>query len=103
MICNTRIPLLAAIVAVVSTAGAAPYPGREPRPFQSEKQVIEAIHSHLTKASPANRSSLRYFTLTNLFNNYKQVTNDEMKLYRAALSKLINSLSLQPGIVVPQA
>jgi hypothetical protein len=79
------------------------FPGREVRPFQSEQQLVAAIHAHLSKAKVSDRPFLRYFTLTNLFNNHKYVTNDEMRLYRAALSKLINSLSFQPTIVVPQA
>jgi serine/threonine-protein kinase len=81
----------------------APFPGREARPFQSEQQVVQAIHAHLSRAKVSDRPFLRYFTLTNLFNNHKNVTNDEMRLYRAALSKLINSLTFQPIIVVPEA
>lgn len=82
--------------------GGAPFPGREARPFQSERQVVEAIHAFLTRAKVSDRPFLRFFTLTNLFNDHQHVTNDEMRLYRAALSKLINSLSFQPTIVVPQ-
>ena len=81
----------------------APFPGRAVRPFQGEQQMIATIHAHLTKARVSDRPFLRYFTLTNLFNNHKQVTDDEMRLYRAALSKLVNSLSFQPSIVVPAA
>jgi serine/threonine-protein kinase len=83
--------------------GGSPFPGREARPFQSERQIVESIHAHLSKSRATDRPFLRYFTLTNLFNDYQNVTNDEMRLYRAALSKLINSLSFRPSIVVPQA
>ncbi len=58
----------------------APFPGREARPFQSERQVVAAIHAHLSKAKVSDRPFLRYFTLTNLFNNHKNVTDDEMRL-----------------------
>ncbi len=84
-------------------AAGAPFPVRDIRAFQSEQAMMAAIHAHLTKSRTADRPFLRYFTLANLFNNHTQVTNDEMRLYRAALSKLINSLSFQPTLVIPEA
>lgn len=81
----------------------APMPGRAPRPFRSERDVLAAIHDHLNQADATDRPFLRYFTLTNLFNNHQAVSDDEMRLYRAALSKLVNSLSWQNTIVLPAA
>ena len=81
----------------------APMPGRPARPFRSEREVLSAIQAHLNKATPNNRPFLRYFTLTNLYNNHQTVTDFDLRLYRAALSKLINSLSWESSIVVPEA
>jgi serine/threonine-protein kinase len=81
----------------------APLPGRQPRPFRSERDVLAAIGEHLNRADTSTRPFLRYFTLTNLYNNHQQVSDDEMRLYRAALSKLVNSLSWQNAIVLPTA
>jgi serine/threonine-protein kinase len=81
----------------------APMPGRPPRPFRSERDVLVAIQGHLNAANPASRPFLRFFTFTNLFNNHQFVSDFEMRLYRAALSKLVNSLSWQNSIVLPVA
>lgn len=81
----------------------APFPGRPPRAFKSEKDLLTAIRAHLRASAAADRKFQRYFTLTHLYNNHKHVGADELRLTRAALAKLVNSLSWKQSIVVPRA
>jgi Planctomycete cytochrome C len=83
-------------------AGAA-FPGRPARPFRSEKDLLLSMRDHLRKTAPADRPFQRYFSLTHLYNNHQQVSADELRLYRAALAKLVNSLSWKPILVIPTA
>jgi serine/threonine-protein kinase len=83
--------------------GGAPFPGRPSRPFKTERDILTAIRNHLRATDSADRKFQRYFTLTHLYNNNQSVTADELRLYRAALAKLANSLSWKPTIVVPRA
>ncbi len=81
----------------------APFPGRPTRPFRSEKDILTAIRDHLRKTAAADRRFQRYFSLTHLSNNHYHVSADELRLYRAALAKVVNSLSWKQAIVVPKA
>jgi serine/threonine-protein kinase len=81
----------------------APFPGRPARPFKSEKDILSSVRDHLRKISPADRPYQRYFSLTHLYNNHHEVMAEDLNLYRAGLSKLVNSLSWKPRIVVPKA
>jgi serine/threonine-protein kinase len=83
-------------------AGAPPFPTDAARPFVSLQEVLTAIRDHLRKAPKENRPFLRYFTLTHLANN-PTVLERDLAVYRAALSKAVNSLSYKPRIVVPEA
>lgn len=74
---------------------------REQRPFKPYSSVIRDIHTDLTNASRDDRPYYRYFSLTHLSNNYGQVTDLNLRLYRAAFSKAINSLSYESDIYVP--
>jgi serine/threonine-protein kinase len=80
----------------------APIGGPEKRAFKSEKSVLTDIVTHLLNTSSNDLKFQRYFVLTNLYNN-KNVTEADFRLYRAALSKLINSLSWKEAIVIPKA
>jgi serine/threonine-protein kinase len=81
----------------------APFPAAsQARKFISDAETLAAIRDHLKGLDRADRPSQRYFTLTALHNNPK-VTDDELKLARAGISKMINSLSRKPAIVVPTA
>jgi serine/threonine-protein kinase len=78
------------------------------RPFISREQVLQTIYNYLgniRKVQRADRQFQRFFTLTHLHNNRK-VTRTELRLYRAALSKAINSLTDLEGretdIVLPK-
>lgn len=84
-------------------AAGAVFPGRPARPFQSETAIITAILTDLRRVRPGQRRFQRYFTLTHLANNHAGVTDDDLRLYRAALAKLVNSLSWKPDIIRPQA
>jgi serine/threonine-protein kinase len=81
----------------------APFPGRPPRPFRSETDVLRAVREDLRKADPAERRFRRYFSLTHLSNNYQHVSADELRLYRAALAKVVNSLTWKATLVLPRA
>ena len=83
-------------------AGAPKFPVAVGRKFISLASVLTAIRDHLRQADRDARPFLRYFTLHNLYNN-PQVLDEDLRLYRAALSKAINSVSRKPRIVLPQA
>lgn len=72
------------------------------RPFVTESQVLAAIRDDLRRAPEGDRPYLRYFTLHNLHNN-KSFTLDDLRLARAALSKLVNSLSWSRTLVIPRS
>jgi hypothetical protein len=83
-------------------AGAPPFPTADaPRTFLSERDVLTVIHQDLQRTDRGDRPFRRYFTLTNLHNN-PTVRRDELDQCRAALSKVVNSLSLEPDIHVPR-
>lgn len=82
-------------------AGAA-FPGRPTRAFKSEQDILTALCDDLRKTEPGDRKFRRYFTLTHLYNNNKHVTADELRLYAAALSKTVNSVSWKREIAVPR-
>ena len=73
----------------VPTASAPP-----PRRFVSEAQVTASIIRDLESASETDRPYLRYFSMTNLWNN-SELEASELDVYRAALDKLLNHLSWQ--------
>lgn len=72
------------------------------RPFIATKDSLTAIRDHLQKTDRADRQFQRYFTFTHL-HNLKKVQDQDLVLYRAALSKLINSLSWEFEVVLPRA
>lgn len=92
---------IAAVSAWIA-AGAPPFPLRESRPFLELSLVMSAVRDHLRWADPDDRPYLRYFTLHHLHNNPRMSAAD-LRLYRAALSKAINSLSWKNNLVLPQA
>lgn len=84
------------------TAGA-PFP-KSPdgaREFVTEETVLRQIRDHLQNLNPTDRQHQRYFSLHHLHNN-PGVTNDDLRVYRAAFVKLINSLTRRSEIVLPQ-
>jgi WD40 repeat protein len=66
----------------------------------SETRVLQWVLADLDKQPRRKRRFIRYFSLVPLANAGHGA--DELKTYRNALSKLINSLSWHPRIIMPQ-
>ncbi len=85
----------------------APFPkatGRVPA-FIDDGATLNAIRDHLrdaNKVKPADRPFQRYLTLTHLHNN-AAISDEQIRIHRAAVSKLLNSLSWQAEITLPRA
>jgi tetratricopeptide (TPR) repeat protein len=62
---------------------------------------VKAIKGDLETIKERDRRFTRYFTLTHLHN--AGLSADELQSYRHGLSKLVNSLSWGPKVVVPKA
>lgn len=89
----------------------APFPATEVRKHVSEKDVFVLMKDDLLATAREDRRYKRYFTLTNLHNNSfekrigrqgKNFDAADLRLARAALAKLANSLSWKHEIVVPR-
>lgn len=84
----------------------APVPKEEaakPRVFVSLGDELSGVRKFLRKAERDDRRSLRFFTLRHLYNLPPEKVRDaDLRVYRAALSKLLNSLSRKKDIVVPE-
>jgi serine/threonine-protein kinase len=78
-----------------------PPPPAVARTFLTEKDVYQAMFNYLSGLNPAHTRFQRFFTLTHLHNN-PAVSDSELRLARAALSKLLNSLSWRRAIVWPK-
>ena len=70
------------------------------RRFITPREVLTSIETHLNSLSSFDRSFARYFTMTHLYNAGE--TPEILAEYRAALYKLVNSLSWGSGIINPQ-
>ncbi len=82
------------------TAGAPDFAPPAPRTFVADGDLLHFILQDLEERPSTSRRFLRYFTLTNLYNS--GADDELLKTYRAALSKLVNSLSWGRNIVQPQ-
>ncbi len=71
------------------------------RPFLSEKNAVTAVRDNLANQPDGDQRFQRFFSLRHVYNN-QSVRDDELPIYRAALSKAINSVSRQPDTVIPQ-
>ncbi len=69
------------------------------RDFITEGAIVAQIHDDLLKTDERSRPYLRYFSLAHLLNT--GASDQEMAVYRAALAKLINSLSWHREITRP--
>lgn len=76
-------------------------PGESSRKFVGLKDTYKAVSDDLLKFGEDERRSLRYFTIANMWNN-STVSEGDLLLVQAALAKLINSLSWEREVVVPQ-
>lgn len=82
-------------------AGLPPFPNEDAREFISLATELKTIYDHLRKTDDKVRPHLRYFTLTHLHNN-PNVSLDQLRLTRAALSKTLNSLSWDQRVTLPR-
>src|SRR5436853_1218061 len=76
--------------------------GRPPvSTFISESAILRLINQDLSNSDERARPYLRYFSFAHLHN--ARVPAAELRTYREALSKLINSLSWSPQVTSPSA
>ncbi|MXV75705.1 hypothetical protein F4Z99_15705, partial [Candidatus Poribacteria bacterium] len=69
------------------------------RRFITTEAMLKTIHTHVTSLTAFDRSFARYFTLTHLYN--AGASDDNLRAYRSALSKLVNSLSWGAEVIKP--
>jgi len=78
--------------------------GAVARSFVAERAVLAAVLTDLRALPAGERGGVRYLSLHHLWNlGDKTEPDTNFDLYRAAVSKLLNSLSWQPRIAVPEA
>ena len=80
-----------------------PTPEIKPR-FITNEAILKAIHTHVESLDAFDRPFVRYFTLTHIYNAGATDDNprDNLRAYRNALSKLVNSLSWGREVVKPK-
>ena len=67
------------------------------------QQMLATMREFLHNSPVDDRPYLRFYTLTHLYNQPRERVSDaDMDLYRAGLSKAVNSLSWKPRLVLPQ-
>jgi len=69
------------------------------RTFITTEAMLTTIRNHLTALPAFDRKFARYFTLTHLYN--AGASEDNLRAYRNALSKLVNSLSWGAEVIKP--
>lgn len=77
-------------------------PARPARAFRSEEDTLAALRMDLRTVRSADRLSIRYFSLTHLHNNH-DISDFDLRYYRAALAKSLNSLTWKADLVAPRA
>ena len=70
------------------------------RRFVTTEAMLKIIHTHVKSLAAFDRSFARYFTLTHLYN--AGASDDNLRAYRNALSKLVNSLSWGSEVIKPK-
>ncbi len=78
-------------------------PSRPKRSFRSELQTLTTLREDLQNLTVKDRPFHRYFSLTALHNNSAQVSDFDMRYYRAALAKALNSLTWEKNLVTPRS
>ncbi|HTU21238.1 MAG TPA: hypothetical protein VMG10_24505 [Gemmataceae bacterium] len=81
-------------------AGAPSISPQTPRRFLTNTDLFKFILDDLDKASERDRRFLRYLTLVHLYN--AGVSDDELDAYRLGINRLLNSLSHQAELFVPE-
>ena len=77
-------------------------PEVDSRQFISTHEIYTAVERDLNSHLPDEAIGFRYFSFQNLHNN-RTISSSDLRIFRAALSKAINSLHWEPAIVVPVA
>ena len=72
-----------------------------PRAFIRDSEIIRLIAEDAAKATDADRPNLRYFTFTHMYNSGE--AEKDLRVYRMALAKLLNSLSTESDPYTPVA
>jgi len=72
---------------------------RPPRTFIGEQTLLAMIDRDLQALPETKRPDVRYFSLAHLWNS--DVSDEHLRLVRAGVSKLINSLSSEVRVVPP--
>jgi WD40 repeat protein len=81
-------------------AGAPPLVAGRKREFVTQSQIDEWVLADLEKIDRRARRFQHYFTFTHLYN--AGAGDDELRTYRNALAKLVNSLSWHPKVRNPE-
>jgi len=89
-----------AIVKAWIEAGAPAPVTEKPRDYITNEQMWKYIRADVERTDERSRRFLRYFSLTHLWN--AGVSEDEIQTFRNAFVKLLNSLSWNTSLVVPQ-
>ena len=76
-------------------------PSQTGRGFITPKAMLETIEKHVQSLPAFDRTFTRYFTMTHLYNAGE--SNEALRAYQRALSKLVNSLSWGREIIIPKA
>lgn len=96
-----------AIVRTWILSGASVPPERSvQRPRITELSVLKSIHDYLMGPkfpTKKQRELVRFFTIHHLHNDWKQVSDERLRLTRAALSKALNCTSRKDQIVIPES
>jgi hypothetical protein len=71
-----------------------------PHKFITLADIAGSIKADLEKRNERDQPFTRYFTLTHLYN--AGVSEDQIQTYRNGLAKLVNSLSWEKKVVVPE-
>jgi serine/threonine-protein kinase len=80
----------------------APFPKATGRKPLDDRIVLTRVRDHLMRTGAADRPFQRYITLDHLHNN-QSISDDQLRIHRAAVSKLLNSLSHEREIARPEA
>ena len=83
-------------------AAGALFPEVKSRSFISETDILKAMRDYLLSVNADDRGNIRFVTFTHLHNN-PDVSDLDLRYYRAALSKAINSLTKEREIILPIA
>jgi serine/threonine-protein kinase len=86
----------------------APVPPQKfvPREYISELDVLTTINTYLNSPKfrlRKERELVRFFTIHHLHNDWKHISEERLRITRAALSKSINCTSRTSRLVIPQA